>query len=312
MSVVAQGPLAGARAPVWSLRPGPRWWRGFFAGRVPAHGQMIDAADHLSVQVHPGRRHSVDFWGAGALARPRVLGDLRRWCLFQGTRPGCQSRGFRTRLVDQNMAATLNRFEGRAGDVSLSRAAYGATPWAKVACSTRFSRHQIPPSACTTGTAWAWTDDRGRLRTWPSHSRPSISPALGFGPLRPAWRTDSGRRDRVALTGHLSLLCCGAISHFCGGRRCASDSGHLRVVTCIDGAACSRTDGGALPLVPLQTALLPAACGGLAGAQRRGHGSIYWSPRLGSDQDLSGVSLKEGDWPNLDLSSRLVVNRVAL
>jgi mannose-6-phosphate isomerase class I len=33
------------------------------------------------------------------------------------------------------------------------------------------------------------------------------------------------------------------------------------VVTCIDGRGVLATDGGALPLVPMQTALLPAVAG---------------------------------------------------
>ena len=177
MSVVAQGPLAGRTLRQLVVEAGPALvGAGFRGGVFPLMVKMIDAADHLSVQVHPDDA-TASILGAGARGKTECWVILSTAACYSRER----ARVSVARLLNSPWLTThwpRHSIASKAGQgtCSLSRRAR-CTPWAKVACSTRFSRHQTPPSACTTGTAWAWTDDRGRC-TWPSHSRPSISPAL--------------------------------------------------------------------------------------------------------------------------------------
>jgi hypothetical protein len=126
--------------------------------------KMIDAADHLSVQVHPDDSTAA-ILGAGHRGKTEcwvILAD--GGVLFQGTRPGVNRDAFERALADHTLAARLNRFEGRAGDVFFIEAR---------------TVHALGEGCLLyeIGTEWAWMESQGRC-TWPSHSRPSISPAL--------------------------------------------------------------------------------------------------------------------------------------
>jgi mannose-6-phosphate isomerase len=221
--------------------------------------KMIDAADHLSVQVHPDDT-TASILGAGHRGKTEcwvILAD--GGVLFQGTRPGVSREAFERALVDHTLAATLNRFEGKAGDVFFIEAR------TVHALGEGCLLYEIQQTSDTTFRVYDW--DRMGLdgKPRPLHVAESLATIdflrTGFGPLRPAWQTDSagGVASRSLVTcRHFDVeqfrVRAGATL-----RRPARDV--CAVITCIDGRAVAATDGGVLPLVPLQTALLPAACG---------------------------------------------------
>ena len=260
MSVVAQGPLAGRTLRQLVVEAGPALvGAGFRGGVFPLMVKMIDAADHLSVQVHPDDA-TASILGAGARGKTEcwvILSD--GGVLFQGTRPGVSREAFELALVDHTLAATLNRFEGRAGDVFFIEAR------TVHALGEGCLLYEIQQTSDTTFRVYDW--DRMGLdgRPRPLHVAESLATIdfsrTGFGPLRPAWRTDSagGIASRSLVTCPYFAVEQFRISAGATLRRLTPDT--CAVVTCIDGRGVLATDGGALPLVPLQTALLPAACG---------------------------------------------------
>jgi mannose-6-phosphate isomerase len=221
--------------------------------------KMIDAADHLSVQVHPDDA-TASILGAGNRGKTEcwvILSD--GGVLFQGTRPGVSREAFELALVDHTLAATLNRFEGRAGDVFFIEAR------TVHALGEGCLLYEIQQTSDTTFRVYDW--DRMGLdgRPRPLHVAESLATIdfsrTGFGPLRPAWHTDpsGGIASRSLVTCPYFAVEQLRVAAGATLRRLSRDV--CAVVTCIDGRGVLATDGGALPLVPLQTALLPAACG---------------------------------------------------
>ena len=184
------------------------------------------------------------------MARPSagVLSD--GGVLFQGTRPGVSREAFELALVDHTSAATLNRLPQRQGRDGARLRRARCTPWAKVACSTRFSniRHHLP--------------------------RVGLGPhGPGLGPPRPLHVAESLRdhrfllhsasarygrpgapipQARIASRAHWSPVPTFAVEQFlisAGSALRPVTPDTCAVVTCIDGRGVLATDGGALPLV---------------------------------------------------------------
>ena len=259
MSVVAQGPLAGRTLRQLVAEDGPALVGGGFRGDVfPLMIKLIDAADHLSVQVHPDDA-TASIVGAGGRGKTEcwvILAD--GGVLFQGTRPGVDREAFERGLADHTLAATLNRFEGRAGDVFFIEAR------TVHALGEGCLLYEIQQTSDTTFRVYDW--DRMGLdgKPRPLHVAESLATVdfsrTGFGPLRPAWHA-----DRAGGIASRSLVTCPyfAVEQFrvsAGATLRQPSRDVCAVVTCIDGRGSVATDGGALPLAPLQTALLPAAC----------------------------------------------------
>jgi mannose-6-phosphate isomerase len=221
--------------------------------------KMIDAADHLSVQVHPDDSTAA-ILGAGHRGKTEcwvILAD--GGVLFQGTRPGVNRDAFERALADHTLAARLNRFEGRAGDVFFIEAR------TVHALGEGCLLYEIQQTSDITFRVYDW--DRMGLdgKPRPLHVAESLATIdfsrTDFGPLRPAWRTDptGGIESRSLVTCPYFAVEQFRVSAGATLRRISRDA--CAVVTCIDGHGVLATDGGELPLVPLQTALLPAACG---------------------------------------------------
>ena len=260
MSVVAQGPLAGRTLRQLVAEHGPVLvGAGFRGGVFPLMVKMIDAADHLSVQVHPDDVTAA-ILGAGNRGKTEcwvILSD--GGVLFQGTRAGVSREAFERALADHTLAATLNRFEGKAGDVFFIEAR------TVHALGEGCLLYEIQQTSDTTFRVYDW--DRMGLdgKPRPLHVAESLATIdfsrTGFGPLRPAWHI-----DQTGGVVSRSLVTC---PHFAVEQFRVSAGATLRrpsrdacaVVTCIDGRGVLVTEGGTLPLVPMRTALLPAACG---------------------------------------------------
>ena len=260
MSVVVQGPLAGRTLRQLVAEAGPALvGAGFRGGAFPVMVKLIDAADHLSVQVHPDDA-TASILGAGDRGKTEcwvILAD--GGALFHGTRPGVSREAFEHALADRTLAATLNRFEGRAGDVFFIEAR------TVHALGEGCLLYEIQQTSDITFRVYDW-DRMGRDgRPRPLHVAESLATIdfsrTGFGPLRPAWQGDPAG----GVTSR-SLVSC---PHFVVEQFRVTAGATLRrpsrdtcaVVTCIEGRGVLATDGGALPLVPMQTALLPAAAG---------------------------------------------------
>jgi mannose-6-phosphate isomerase len=260
MSVVAQGPLAGCTLRQLVAEAGPALvGAGFRGGVFPLMVKLIDAADHLSVQVHPDDV-TASILGAGDRGKTEcwvILAD--GGILFQGTRPGVHRDAFERALADHTLAATLNRFEGRAGDVFFIEAR------TVHALGEGCLLYEIQQTSDITFRVDDW--DRMGLDGKPRQLHVAESLATidfsrtGFGPLRPAWHTDptGGVASRSLVTCPYFAVEEFRVSAGATLRRPLRDA--CAVVTCVDGRGVLMTDGSALPLVPLQTALLPAACG---------------------------------------------------
>jgi mannose-6-phosphate isomerase len=260
MSVVSQGPLAGRTLRQLVVEAGPALvGAGFRGGVFPLMVKMIDAADHLSVQVHPDDSTAA-ILGAGHRGKTEcwvILAD--GGVLFQGTRPGVNRDAFERALADHTLAARLNRFEGRAGDVFFIEAR------TVHALGEGCLLYEIQQTSDITFRVYDW--DRMGLdgKPRPLHVAESLATIdfsrTDFGPLRPAWRTDptGGIESRALVTCPYFAVEQFRVSAGATLRRISRDA--CAVVTCIDGHGVLATDGGELPLVPLQTALLPAACG---------------------------------------------------
>lgn len=259
MSVVAQGPLAGRTLRQLVAEDGPALvGAGFRGGVFPLMVKMIDAADHLSVQVHPDDA-TASILGAGNRGKTEcwvILAD--GGALFQGTRPGVSREVFERALADHTLAATLNRFEGKAGDVFFIEAR------TVHALGEGCLLYEIQQTSDTTFRVYDW--DRMGLdgKPRPLHVAESLATIdfsrTGFGPLRPAWHTDP-----TGGVASRSLVTCPyfAVEQFrvsAGAKLRRLSQAACAVATCIDGRGVLMTEGGELPLMPLQTALLPAAC----------------------------------------------------
>ena len=260
MSVVAQGPLAGRTLRELVAQAGPELvGAGFRGGVFPLMVKLIDAADHLSVQVHPDDA-TASILGVDDRGKTEcwvILAD--GGALFQGTRSGMNREAFEHALADHTLAATLNRFEGRAGDVFFIEAR------TVHALGEGCLLYEIQQTSDITFRVYDW--DRMGLdgKPRPLHVAESLATIdfsrTGFGPLRPAWKTDPA--SRVASRALVSCTYFAVeqfrISAGATLRRPARDT--CVVVTCIDGRGVLQTAGGVLSIVPMQTCLLPAAAG---------------------------------------------------
>lgn len=261
MSVVADGPLAGQTLNELTRRHGAALvGAGFAGGPFPILVKLIDAADRLSVQVHPD----------DAIARALGLGPNGKtecWfvledggVLYQGTRPGIDRAAFERALAAGTVEASLNRFDVRAGDFFFVAArtvhALGA------GCLL----YEVQQTSDVTFRVHDW----GRVgldgKPRPLHLQQSLSTidftAAGFGPTRPLWAPHSrGGRIRC-LTDSPSFAVDERALDAADETTAGNAAPTCAIVSCLEGELGLSTDDGLVALLPTQTALVPATAGG--------------------------------------------------
>lgn len=263
MSVVAEGPLAGRSLGQLTQEHGPALVGDGFAGGVfPLMVKLIDAADRLSVQVHPDDALAAAM-GLGALGKTEcwfMLADGGE--LYQGTRPGVDRAAFEQALADGRVDQTLNRFDVRSGDFFFLEArtvhALGA------GCLL----YEIQQTCDVTFRVYDW----GRMgldgKPRPMHVEESLATIdfgrTGFGPLRPQMGPHpAGGLVRVLADGTYfrveeRLLAAGQSTSGGDGE---PGSRTASIVVALDGNVELTTEGGGAEVSAMQTRLVPAAAG---------------------------------------------------
>jgi mannose-6-phosphate isomerase len=257
MSVVAAGPLAGRALGELVAAAGPALvGPAFRGGPFPLMVKLIDAAQRLSVQVHPddGLARALGVGDNGKTECWRVLAD--GGAIYQGTLPGIDRPAFERALAAGEVPGTLNRYEPRAGDFFFleARTVHALGEGCLV--------YEVQQTSNITFRVYDW----GRVgldgKPRPLHVRESLDTIdfarAGFGPRRPAFVDD-------ARGGQTRALCSCAyftLEEWRGDAFAAGDGGRCTVLICLDGEAAIETSGGAVTLAAMQTALVPAAAGG--------------------------------------------------
>ena len=263
MSVVSDGPLAGRTlAQLMASAPHVLVGAGFTGRSFPLMVKLIDAAQRLSVQVHPDDQ----------LARELGLGDNGKsecWrvvadggFIYQGTRPGVGRPAFEAALAVGQVADTLNRYDAKDGDFFFleARTVHALGEGCLV--------YEIQQTSNITFRVFDW----GRVgldgKPRPLHVDESLRTIDfsrdGFGPRQPPLEADArgGRTRLLADCPYFRLeerlgSALDVPEEVPGTGRCA-------VVVCLEGRPVIQTDGGELSLTAMQTALVPAASGAFA------------------------------------------------
>lgn len=268
MSVVCDGPWAGRTLRELVAEAGPDLvGRAFSGGQFPIMVKILDAADRLSVQVHPDDEAARRL-GLGPNGKSECWFILKSGgTLYQGTRPGVDRAGFERALADGALAGLLNRFEGAAGDVFFLQArtvhALGA------GCFL----YEVQQTSDITFRVYDWNRLGLDGRPRPLHVAESLATIDfardGFGPHQPAWQSlPGGAMTRpLAECPYFALgqyhIPAGATLHFSLMEACAA-------VTCVAGGGLLTTEAGAAAISGIQTALVPA-------------GAQTWQVRAASD-----------------------------
>jgi mannose-6-phosphate isomerase len=256
MSVVADGAHAGLSLQALVARAGAELvGTGFAGGAFPLMVKLIDAAERLSVQVHPDDQLAQQL-GVGSNGKTecwRVLAD--GGVIFQGTQPGVDRAGFEAALAAGKIADTLNRFEPSAGDGFFLpvRTVHALGEGCLV--------YEVQQTSNVTFRVHDW----GRMgldgKPRPLHVAQSLATIdfsrSDFGPLRPRFVPDAGGGE-VGLLVDCRYF---RLEERRGRRLGATGSGRCAIVTCVQGHGSIATAGGQVELAPMQTVLVPAAAG---------------------------------------------------
>lgn len=257
MSRVAEGPHAGRTlSDLVTAAPEALVAAGYRGRGFPLMVKLIDAADRLSVQVHPDDdlARALGVGDNGKTECWRVLDD--GGTIYQGTRPGIDRPAFERALAAGTLADTLNLYHPRAGDFFFLAArtvhALGA------GCLV----YEVQQTSNITFRVHDW--DRVGLdgKPRPLHVKESLSTIdftrTGFGPTRPPFAPDprGGESRRLVACPYFR------VEERRGDTLGAPGAGHCAIVICLAGAGRLATSGGTLALGPMQTALVPAAAGG--------------------------------------------------
>ena len=256
MSLVGQGALAGASLHDLVEQAGPALVGPTFrGGEFPLMVKLIDARLRLSVQVHPDAAIARDL-GVGQHGKTECwvfLADGGEIC--QGTRPGVGRAEFERALAEHHIATTLNRFDACKGDVFFlpARTVH--------ALGEGCLLYEVQQTSDITFRVYDWDrlDLDGKPR--PLHVTESLATIdfsrTGYGPHAPeAWRplVAPGCEQRGLIEcPHFALR---ELRVHGGVVQPTKDT--CAVVTCIDGQGTLSTLGGQVPLVPMQTVLVPA------------------------------------------------------
>jgi mannose-6-phosphate isomerase len=258
MSVVAEGPFAGQRLRDLVSEAGTALvgW-GFSGGEFPLMVKLIDATLRLSVQVHPDAElaHKLGVGHHGKTECWFFLADGGEIC--QGLKPGVGRHDFERALAEHQVAATLNRFDARKGDVFFlpARTVH--------ALGEGCLLYEVQQTSDITFRVYDW--DRLGLDGKPRalHVTESMETIdfsrTGFGPHPPQpWSSlDATSEDRQLVEcPHFVLR-----EQRLRGNLSQPTADLCAVVTCVSGHGTLSTPSGAVSLAPLQTVLVPADAG---------------------------------------------------
>ena len=256
MSVVAEGVHAGCTLQTLVAQAGSALVGAGFAGAAfPLLVKLIDAAERLSVQVHPDDELARQL-GVGPNGKTecwRVLAD--GGVIFQGTRPGVDRAGFEQALAAGHVADTLNRFDPRAGDCFFlpARTVHALGEGCLV--------YEVQQTSNVTFRVHDW----GRVGLDGKPRQLHVAQSLATIDFS---RTDSGP-VRPSFVDHVGGGVMGVLvdcDHFRlverrGRRLTAPASDRCAIIIGLAGNGSVATAAGRLALAPMQTVLVPAAAG---------------------------------------------------
>ena len=257
MAVVAQGRQAGrSLADLVAASPEDLVGRGFAGRSFPLLVKLIDAADRLSVQVHPDDEiaRRLGLADGGKTECWRVLAD--GGVVYQGTRPGIDRAAFERALAEGTVADTLNRYDARGGDFFFLEAR------TVHALGQGCLLYEIQQTSNLTFRVYDWgrvgLDGKPRALHVAESLETIDFSRSGFGPRQPPWAADplGGRVRRLCDSQHFRL------EERQGQQLGAAASGRCAVVICIEGGGTLRTPDASAVFSTMQTALIPAAAGG--------------------------------------------------
>lgn len=259
MSVVVQGAFAGRSLRDLVARAGSSLvGDDFRGGEFPLMVKLIDATARLSVQVHPDEDLARRL-GVGTSGKTECWVILEDGgMIYQGMRPDVGRVEFERALAEHHVAATLNHFDGRKGDVIFlpARTVHAVGEGCLL--------YEIQQTSDVTFRVYDW--DRLGLDGKPRQLHVDESMATidfsrsGFGPhISGAWRSLDSREgeERVLVDcPHFSLR-----EQRVRGRIEQETRSTCAVVTCFDGQGTLSTSDGQTTLAAMQTVLVPADAG---------------------------------------------------
>lgn len=248
-----------------------------FSG-CPLLVKLIDAADDLSVQVHPPEAHRILAEGeSGKTEAWIVLGAERGARIYLGFRDGVDEARVRSCLeTSGDMSELMNAVEVRPGEVYLLRPGLAH---ALGAGTTVLEPQRVwPGRKSITYRFWDWNrryDDQGRVdangKARPLHIREALEVTDWSGP-RGAVLVEQCRREpqvidesaglrRVRLLDEPELW----TERWTGtGTAPLPAVGTLMAVLCLDGTIELASEGEPVRLVKGETAVVPAVTNGVA------------------------------------------------
>lgn len=253
-STVATGPFAGCSLDDLARELGGDLVgsRGLVHGRggFPVLVKLIDAAEWLSVQVHPDDAQAAELEGMPGIGKAEawlVLDAAPGTELLLGARPDVRGADLIAALGSADLPDLLQRIPVRPGDCLDVPAGtiHAIGPGAFV--------YEIQQPSDITYRVWDW----GRTDR-----------AIHVEQTRRVARPDArGAVKHVAAEAQLAVVA--ASPHFTarqvvlgdGVVGCATDGRSPHVVTVLDGIAEMRTTHGAMPIGAWETVVLPAAAG---------------------------------------------------
>lgn len=257
MSVVDAGPLAGRTLSELTRGHGKALvGEGWDGGEFPLLVKLIDAADRLSIQVHPddelavklkiGTRGKTECW--------LIVADGGE--LYVGLRPGVTRESFEAARQAGRVAECLVRHEVKDGD-------FAFLPARTVHALGKGSLIYEVQQTCDTTFR---VDDWGRLgldgKPRPLHVAESLATidftgAANGGLAHPAFHPHpaGGSVRALASCAYFSVEERRARQTSGGG------NGACSIITCLHGSGTLATAAGAVKLSPWRTALVPAAAG---------------------------------------------------
>lgn len=234
--------------------------------RFPLLFKFLDAADHLSVQVHPDD-------ALGKLIDPPDLGKTEAWYvldaepgakIYAGLQQDVTRAQFHQAVETANVEPLLYSFEAQAGDCVFIPAG------TMHAIGKGLLIAEIQQASNTTYRVFDWnrTDDQGKGR--PLHiaealeathfDRGPVTPVVADlnTPIQSLVRCQHFKMDRMKVDAPMSM---------------ATEGGFV-MIACIEGAVSLKGDPADSPLQKGQTALIPACMDGLELSPENGSATL--------------------------------------
>ncbi|MEZ5291986.1 MAG: type I phosphomannose isomerase catalytic subunit [Vicinamibacterales bacterium] len=261
-------------------------------GGSPLLVKVIDAAEHLSVQVHPAEDHRLLAEGeTGKTEAWIVLGAAPGARIYLGFREGVDARQVEACLTSGGaLSALMNEVFVREGEVYLIRPGLAH---ALGAGTTVLEPQRVRPHRRSiTYRYWDWNrgyDERGRVADGgtprPLHVAEALAATSWRGPQGEAL-VATARREPVALPSGGRLVRWRLLDEpelwaerWEGtGAAPLPRLGTLMALVCLDGAVEIAWDGGTLALAAGQSAVVPAGAGGVRASLDDAHLALCCVP----------------------------------